>query len=247
LSEKPPKDEFTPVMPPGGLLQREHFNDARVRQYAQEIAKQGDFPFMSEEDRAASLKAFHATVEPGNDVWVFGYGSLMWNPAIHVVESRKAHLKGFHRAFCLTLSIGRGTAEHPGLMLALDEGGEATGVAHRVAAAEVESELGILWFREMLSGAYSPRWVDLEIENAGAARALAFVINRAHPRYENSLNETQIAQRMAVAEGILGTNRDYLYRTARHLDELGVNDGLMQRLEKQVRKLANEPLQGEEK
>jgi glutathione-specific gamma-glutamylcyclotransferase len=247
LSEETPKDEFTPVVPPGGLLKREHFNDARVRQYAQEIAKQGDFPFMSEEDRAASLKAFRETIEPGSDVWVFGYGSLMWNPAIHVVESHKAHLHGFHRAFCLTLSIGRGSAEHPGLMLALDAGGEATGVAHRIAADAVESELTILWFREMLSGAYIPRWVDLEIENVGPSRALAFVINHAHPRYINSLNEAQIAQRMAVAEGILGTNRDYLYRTARHLDELGVNDGLMQRLEKQVRELANEPLQGEVK
>jgi cation transport protein ChaC len=246
LSEEAPKDEFTPVMPPGGLLKREHFNDARVRQYAQEIARQGNFPFMSEEDRAASLKAFRDTIAPGTDVWVFGYGSLMWNPAINVVESRKAHLHGFHRAFCLTLSIGRGTEEHPGLMLALDNGGEATGVAHRIAADAVEAELTILWFREMLSGAYTPRWVDLDIENVGASPALAFVINHAHPRYENSLNETEIARRMAVAEGILGTNRDYLYRTARHLEELGVADPLMQRLEKQVREFANEPL-GENK
>ncbi|HEY5237553.1 MAG TPA: gamma-glutamylcyclotransferase, partial [Rhizomicrobium sp.] len=117
---------------------------------------------------------------------------------------------------------------------------------HRIAADAVEAELTILWFREMLSGAYTPRWVDLDIEDVGPSRALAFVINHEHPRYENSLNETQIAQRMALAEGILGTNRDYLYRTARHLDELGVADPLMQRLEKQVREFANEPL-GENK
>jgi cation transport protein ChaC len=245
LSDASAEEEPTPVVPPDGLLRREHFNDARVRRYAEEIAKQGSFPFLSEEERAASLKAFCETVAPGSDVWVFAYGSLMWNPAINVAGSRRATAHGFHRAFCLTLSIGRGSEQHPGLMLALDEGGEAIGVAHRIAADQVESELKILWFREMLSGAYTPRWVDLDIEGVGPSRALTFVINRAHPRYENTLDQTEIARRMAVAEGILGTNRDYLYRTVRHLEELGVADGPLHDLETQVRQFANEPLSGE--
>ena len=245
MSDASAEEEPTPIVPPDGLLRREHFNDARVRRYAEEIARQGAFPFLSEEERAASLKAFCETIEPGSDVWVFAYGSLMWNPAIHVAESKRAVAHGFHRAFCLTLSIGRGSEDKPGLMLALDEGGEAVGVAHRIATGEVESELKILWFREMLSGAYSPRWIEVDIEGNGTVHALAFVINREHPRYVNNLSQTEIARRMAMAEGILGTNRDYLYRTVRHMEELGVADGPMHDLETQVRQFANEPISGE--
>ncbi len=165
----------------------------------------------------------------------------MWNPAIHVAESQKTHVRGYHRMFCLTLPVGRGTPEKPGLMLGIDRGGSCTGVAHRIAAAQVESELSILWMREMLSGAYEPRWVNADVEGKGRTRALTFVINRYHPRYEASLGEDAAAGRIASAQGILGTNRDYLYRTVNHLAELGIEDGPMHSLEAKVRQLANEP------
>ena len=177
----------------------------------------------------------------GCDVWVFGYGSLMWNPAIHVAESRKAEVRGYHRAFCLTLGLGRGAPEKPGLMLGLDRGGACVGIAHRIAAKDVSSELTILWYREMLSGAYLPRWLHAGLESLGRTKILTFVINRANPRYESHVREDAAARRIAVAEGLLGTNRDYLYRTARHLRELGIADGPMHRLERRVRALAGEP------
>jgi len=180
------------------------------------------------------------SVPAGNDVWVFGYGSLMWNPAIHVADSRRAHVRGYHRTFCLTLGAGRGTPEKPGLMLAIDSGGSCTGVAHRVAADQVESELSILWLREMVSGAYEPRWVSADVEGVKRLRVLTFVINRSHPRYEGQLAPDVAARRIAAAQGMLGTNRDYLYRTVRHLAELGIEDGPMHALERQVRILANE-------
>ena len=171
---------------------------------------------------------------------MFGYGSLMWNPAINVVDSRKAHVRGYHRTFCLTLNAGRGAPEKPGLMLAIDRGGSCTGVAHRIAAGAVESELSILWLREMVSGAYEPRWVNADIDGHSRARVLTFVINRSHPRYEGALPEEHVAKRIARAHGMLGTNREYLYRTVRHLAELGIADGPMHNLERQVRLLANE-------
>ena len=176
----------------------------------------------------------------GYERWVFGYGSLMWNPAINVIDSRKAHVRGYHRTFCLTLGVGRGTPEKPGLMLGIDRGGSCTGVAHRISAEEVESELSILWLREMMSGAYEPRWVNADVEGHRRTRVLTFVINRSHPRYEGTLSESDAARRIAHAEGILGTNRAYLYRTVSHLAELGIADGPLLSLERQVREFANE-------
>ena len=237
---KEPEPVSVPEPVLGRLLRREDFTLERVRRIADEAAARGAFPLMSEEARKASLRAVRAAVPEGEDVWVFAYGSLMWNPAIHVAESEKAHVRGYHRTFCLTMSVGRGSPETPGLMLSIDRGGSCTGIAHRIAADQVESELSILWYREMLSGAYEPRWVNAEIETVGRKRALAFVINRSHPRYEGVLAEDEVARRVATAKGMIGSNRDYLYRTIACLSELGVADGPMFRLEQQVRKIANE-------
>jgi cation transport protein ChaC len=224
----------------GRDLKREDFTLDRVRWIADQAAKRGGIPLMSEEARAASLKAVRSAVPPGTDVWIFGYGSLMWNPAINVADSRKAHLRGYHRTFCLTLSVGRGTIEKPGLMLGIDRGGSCTGVAHRIKCDEVESELSILWYREMLSGSYEPRWISGEIEGVGPSRMLSFVVNRSHPRYESGLSEGDVAQRLAQAEGVIGTNRDYLYRTVAYLASLGIGDGPLHKLERRVRALAGD-------
>lgn len=240
MSDEVQKDEFFPTQPLGRDLRREDFTVERVRRIADAIAARGGVPFMSDEARRASLKAIRESVPSGHDAWVFGYGSLMWNPAINVLDSRKAHVRGYHRTFCLTLSVGRGVPEKPGLMLGIDRGGSCTGVAHRIAANEVESELSILWLREMMSGAYEPRWVNADVDGHKRTRVLTFVINRSHPRYEGTLAETEVARRIAHAEGIIGTNRDYLYRTARYLAERGIEDGPLRGLERRVREIANE-------
>ena len=234
--EAEPSPAFVPQ--PGHVWRREDFTLARVKRIADELAQRGAMPLMSEEARKASLRAIRAAVPEGEDVWVFAYGSLMWNPAILVAESRKAHVRGYHRTFCLTLSGGRGSVEKPGLMLAVDRGGSCTGIAHRIAADKVESELTVLWYREMLSGAYEPRWINADVEEVGRNRALAFVINRSHPRYEGILAEETIAQRIAVAAGQFGTNRDYLYHTETFLNGLGVADRPIQRLAAAVRAIA---------
>ncbi|HEX2591432.1 MAG TPA: gamma-glutamylcyclotransferase [Rhizomicrobium sp.] len=232
----------------GRDLKREDFTIDRVRWIADQAAKRGGLPLMSEEARNASLKAIRSAVAPDTDVWVFGYGSLMWNPAITVADSRKTHVRGYHRTFCLTLPVGRGTIEKPGLMLGIDRGGSCTGVAHRIEAKDVESELSVLWYREMLSGSYEPRWINGDVEGLGQTRMLTFVINRAHPRYEHALSEADMVQRLATAEGIIGTNREYLYRTAAYLTSMGITDGPLHKLERRVRTFANElDTQGEVK
>lgn len=238
--EPPPPEPEKPAFRLGRDLNREDFTIDRVRWIADQAAKRGGLPLMSEEARNASLKAIRSAVAPGTDCWVFGYGSLMWNPAIAVIDSKKTHVRGYHRTFCLTLPVGRGTIEKPGLMLGIDRGGSCTGVAHRIAADAIESELSILWYREMLSGSYEPRWVNGDVESIGATRMLTFVINRAHPRYENGLSDADVVQRIATAEGIVGTNRDYLYRTAAYLTSMGISDGPLHKLERRVRAFANE-------
>ncbi len=119
----------------------------------------------SAEQRAASLAATLACRPDDGSVWIFGYGSLIWNPALNYRESCTGTLPGWHRAFCLRLTAGRGSACQPGRMLALKEGGRTTGVAYRLPDDTLEEELTLLWKREMITGCYLPTLVQ-----AGAGR-----------------------------------------------------------------------------
>ena len=163
------------------------------------------------------------------DLWVFGYGSLIWNPAFDHEEARPALLRGWHRRFCLKLLLGRGTPECPGLMLALDRGGACKGVALRIQADKIREELHILWLREMYGGAYDARWVSVQ---AGGEqfRAITFVINRAHPRYLGALSPQCAAAMIASGCGVLGTCREYLENTVTHLAALGLEDAGLARI-----------------
>jgi cation transport protein ChaC len=167
------------------------------------------------------------------DLWVFGYGSLIWNPAFDYEEKRCALLRGWHRRFCLKLYAGRGTVETPGLMLALDHGGACRGVAFRIAGEKVQQELALLWQREMFGGSYNARWVTLECAGGSKGekfRALTFVINHAHPRYMAELSVEQTAELIATGCGELGSCREYLENTVAHLLELGVRDTNLSRI-----------------
>jgi cation transport protein ChaC len=215
-------------------VRREDFCDEWIEALTAKAQRLGNYPMLTKEEREASRQSFLGAIEPGQGVWVFGYGSLMWNPALHVEESRAGLIYGHHRVFCLNMLMGRGSPDRPGLMLALDRGGSCHGMAHRIAPANVDSELRILWMREMLGGTYIPRWVAVRTFE-GAVRAITFVANQRHPRYAGKLSPAAIVERIAHAAGDLGTNRYYLYRLTEHLDELGILDGPMHRLAEQVR------------
>ncbi len=226
---------------PDGLILRENFTRARMESLRLEMMELGDASVLTHDEREASRRDFMQAWDGRSDIWVFGYGSLMWNPAIHVAQTREAKVFGLHRAFCLHLMLGRGTPKSPGLMLGLDRGGSCRGMAHRIAAHQVESETEILWMREMIGGSYVPAWVNLDVDGKRTAEpALTFVINRGHDRYAGKLDEDLIARRIARAEGMLGTNRSYLYRTVERLDALGIRDGQMHRLCQQVKTLAGD-------
>jgi cation transport protein ChaC len=191
---------------------------------------------LTDEQIEASLAQTLAALAPGTDVWVFGYGSLIWNPAFEFVEKRVAMVHGWHRRFCLWLHGGRGTPERPGLMLALDRGGSCRGVAFRVAAGQVAEEFLILWRREMLGGAYHARWLEALTET-GSVRALAFVANRAHERFAPALSDDEVATHVASASGPSGSCAEYLHETVSHLDALGVRDASLERIRRRVEKL----------
>ena len=212
-----------------GLLRRENFTPERTAYLMEQVAKSGLWTFISQEDRDASRAATLARHTPGADLWVFGYGSLMWNPALHVTESRKAFVPGYQRSFSLSLIIGRAMPDAPGLMLAIEPGAGMTGVVHRIDADAVEAETQVLWMREMMSGAYTPAWVLAETDN-GPVEAITFVINKAHARYAGDLPLEEQAARIARAEGQAGNNRDYLYRCRRELCSMGVADPYVERL-----------------
>ncbi|NNM56387.1 gamma-glutamylcyclotransferase [Acidocella sp.] len=212
-------------------LTRESLLDGTLRAYreSQALISPNDTPQRTEAEMAALLDASLARHDPAQDLWVFGYGSLIWNPAFEYAEVRPAHLHGWHRRFCLKMFMGRGTRETPALVLALDRGGACRGLAFRIKAPVVRQELEILWQREMFGGAYHARWVMLR---AGEERfpALTFVINTAHPRYIKELSAAQTAAMIAAAKGDLGTCREYLENTMAHLHALGLDDAGLARV-----------------
>jgi cation transport protein ChaC len=190
--------------------------------------------FRSEAELDAELATTMAELEPGADLWLFGYGSLIWNPVIHFTERRAARITGYHRSYCIWLELGRGSPEHPGLMLALDEGGDCGGVAYRIPASEAAAEMRLVWRREMAGGAYRPAWVTADTVE-GPVHALTFVMNHDFPRYVGALGEVEIAERVATASGMLGSCSAYLFDTIAALEALGLRDPMLDRIDALVR------------
>jgi cation transport protein ChaC len=161
---------------------------------------------------------------PRGDLWVFGYGSLMWSPGFRHVERSAGRLHGYHRALCILSSRYRGTPARPGLVVGLCRGGSCWGVAFRVPAPRARSVLAALWHREMLTRVYVPRLVPVAIERGRRVRALAFVADTAHPSFVRELDLNGRAQLVAQGIGMRGRCVDYIRSTIRHMHELGVRD-----------------------
>lgn len=169
----------------------------------------------------------------GAPVWVFGYGSLMWNPAFHFAERRHAKLQGWQRRFCLWLRAGRGTVERPGLMLALDRGGSTDGVAFRLEEKGVADELRLIWLREMVVVGYLAIWVTVQTAE-GPVAAVTFVADRAQAAYADHISDAEAAARIAEARGPIGSCAEYLRQTVAQLDQMGLHDDGMERMRRLV-------------
>lgn len=166
-----------------------------------------------------------ATMATG-DLWVFGYGSLIWRPGFDFVERHLARLSGWRRGFCMTSIHYRGTPEAPGLVLALDQAPDAVceGLAFRVAAEHAETVLAYLRERELVSSAYEERRLPVTLRDGIEVEAVAYVVDRAHAQYVGGLTLEQQAEVIGRAEGSSGPNLDYLIYTVEGLAALGIHD-----------------------
>lgn len=161
---------------------------------------------------------------PDGAVWVFAYGSLIWNPLLTFSARQVATLDGWHRSFCLRSIAGRGTREWPGRVLALEPGGQVQGVALRLHDDQVHAELRVLWAREMVAGVYQPRWAHAVLADGQEVAAIAFVADEGHPQYEPDATVATVARIAAKATGAFGSNADYIYALDKALAEQGLSD-----------------------
>jgi cation transport protein ChaC len=159
-----------------------------------------------------------------DDLWVFGYGSLLWNPGFIFVEARPARLIGHHRALCVYSHRYRGSPDRPGLVLGLDRGGSCHGLAYRVAAEEAATVQAYLREREMVNGVYLEDFRRVRLQDGSAVMALSYVADRRHRQYAGHLDRDARLALVRQGVGLAGPNVDYVLNTAERLRDLGVRD-----------------------
>lgn len=173
--------------------------------------------------------AVRLALTPNRDVWVFAYGSLMWNPGFPHLEVRRGRLYGFHRRFCIYSHIYRGTPETPGLVLGLDRGGSCEGLAFRVPAGEAAEVMDYLYERELVTGVYIPRWLEV-VTSRGRLRAAGFVVDRSHVQFTGRMDLETTLELVLQGHGSGGSCLEYLRNTVHHMEALGLADRGLRRL-----------------
>lgn len=179
-------------------------------------------------DPQALLEATLKGWSPQEDLWVFGYASLIWRPEFEAAERRGATVHGFHRAFRMRSRVNRGTADTPGLVFALLPGGSCRGVVYRIDRSGAREQLERLWAREMPTGVYDPRWLGCQTP-AGPVRALAFTLSRRSPAHMGLIDDAQLLAILRNAHGRYGSTLDYLVHTHRSLRQHGIRDAAVER------------------
>src|SRR3954471_7450132 len=176
-----------------------------------------------------TVREFMASL-PRGELWVFGYGSLMWSPCFAYREKRLARAHGFHRALCILSTRYRGTHQKPGLVMGLCPGGSCWGMAFRIGQRDVRRSLERLWHREMPRRVYRPRLVPIRLRSGRRLHALAFVADSSHPAYVRELDLHGRARLVAQGIGQRGPCVDYIRNTLDHMHEVGVRDAHLERV-----------------
>jgi cation transport protein ChaC len=190
---------------------------------------------LSDEELHMSLTCALKDWDGSSDLWLFGYGSLIWNPGMPAAESVRACVRGYHRGLYLWSRVNRGTPDLPGLVLALDRGGSCTGVALRLAGETAMPHLQALWRREMAMGSYRPAWLPCRLADGRHVAALAFVMRRNVPTYTGKLPDAVVKTVFGCARGRYGTTLDYVSRTVEALRQSGMPDRALEALLKRCR------------
>ena len=172
--------------------------------------------------------------DASGDLWVFGYGSLMWRPGFDFVERRDAAVRGYHRALCVYSVVHRGTVETPGLVLGLDRGGACRGVAFRVEAARRAATLDYLRAREQATAVYREIMLPTRLVGGATVRAVAYVADRRHSQYAGRLERAELARLVRQGVGVSGPNVDYVLNTCAHLAGLSIRDETLEWLAREV-------------
>lgn len=213
-------------------LCRDDLESGRMRALYQD-AVGGQGSALDDFQLSDSLTATLAAKPKGAGWWVFAYGSLLWNPLFPFAEARPATIRGLHRRFRLYSMASRGTKDAPGLVLGLDRGGACTGVVYRLPAPVAIDELHLLWRREMVTGAYHPKWVGVQSADRRLI-ALAFTLKHDHPQYTGKLDIDTEARIIANAAGAFGSSLDYLERTRVALVTHGIVDRYLEHIAAKV-------------
>jgi glutathione-specific gamma-glutamylcyclotransferase len=174
------------------------------------------------------LGEFQAAL-PKGDLWVFGYGSLMWSPCFDYTQKAFGRAHGYHRALCILSTRYRGTESKPGLVMGLCRGGSCWGVAYRIDAQRLRRALARLWYREMPRRVYEPRLIPVRLKHK-TVRALAFVADPTHPSYVGELDLHGRARLVAQGIGVRGPCVDYIRNTLDHMHAVGVRDPHLERI-----------------
>jgi cation transport protein ChaC len=189
----------------------------------------------TDDDYDLAVRDILAAHAPGQDAWLFAYGSLIWKPAVEHVEECRGTARGWHRSFCYQVTRFRGAKDRPGLMMALDRGGQCSGMMYRLGADTLQAQLGTLFRREFTVKPANtlPRWITVETVQ-GSERAITFVMNRDARAYVGRLAPADTADILATACGHWGSGAEYLYNTVSRLEERGIHDRNLWRLQELV-------------
>ncbi len=222
------------------MARQMRLNERHVALLRREIADPG--PQLLEGFRPATDDDYNQAVaemlrtRPAGPFWLFGISSLIWRPETAFEEAQPAVARGWHRRFCLGWDYRfRGCREAPGLMMALDRGGQCRGVIYRLPEAGLEAELHKLIRREqsMVPSAFPWRFIDV-FANGEKKRVLSFPMDRKSPRYIAGLSDEQLADMLATAVGTRGSMAEYVYETVKKFEEVGIHDRNLWRLQEMV-------------
>jgi cation transport protein ChaC len=169
-----------------------------------------------------------------DDLWVFGYGSLMWRPGFEFVERQGAFVRGYHRALCVYSHVHRGTSERPGLVLGLDRGGSCKGVAFRVAGPKASSALAYLREREQVTSVYREVFLRTRLADGAHVPAVCYVADRTHVQYAGRLDRAELVRLVSQGVGLSGGNPDYVRNTQAHLAALAIRDKTLEWLARRL-------------
>lgn len=188
-------------------------------------------PLLNHSMRDADQMLERALAQWGGDedLWIFGYGSLIWRPEFDFSERRSAHVHGWHRALKMWSTINRGTPQVPGLVFGMLSGGSCQGMAFRIPRNQGDTVMRKLWLREMPNAVYDPRWLPCRTPH-GTVKALAFTLSRQSPHHTGELAPDEYRRIFSEAQGIYGTTLDYAQATFDELQRLGIDDKALKRL-----------------